>query len=87
MYIKNNQSETVRWHCRNQIAEHSCHDEIATKHLELSITLENIAQWYRKTNPIAGKGHNETLKFVNPLAEQSDAKNVNDGHVPENGGT
>jgi hypothetical protein len=42
-----------------------------------------------KQSQIAGKGHNETLEFVNPLEEHSDAKNVNenDGHVPENGGT
>jgi hypothetical protein len=41
----------------------------------------------KKQSQIAGKGHNETLKIVNPLVEQSDAKSVIRDHVPGNGGT
>jgi hypothetical protein len=41
----------------------------------------------KKEGYIAGKGHNETLKIVNPVGDTRAALDVNKPHVPENGGT
>jgi hypothetical protein len=41
----------------------------------------------RKTNAIAGKGHNEMLEGVNPVEHTRATNNEVDVHVPENGGT
>jgi hypothetical protein len=41
----------------------------------------------KKEMQVAGKGHNETHKIVNPMEHTTAANNDVESHVPESGGT